>query len=112
VIAPDMVGFGFTDRPEGVVYGKELWVRHLGDFLDALGIAQVDLVGNSFGGALVLAFAIAHPERVGRLVLMGSAGLSFPLDRKGSTRSGDTVLDRGDARFARRLCVRSRAGQR
>jgi len=79
VIAPDMVGFGFTDRPEGAVYGKDLWVRHLVDLMDALGVDRADLVGNSFGGALALAFALRHPDRVRRLVLMGSAGLSFPI---------------------------------
>ncbi len=79
VIAPDMVGFGFTERPAGAVYGKALWLQHLADFLDALGLAQVDLVGNSFGGGLALAFAIRHPARVRRLVLMGSVGVSFPI---------------------------------
>ena len=47
--------------------------------LDALGIERTDLVGNSFGGGLSLALAIRHPERVRRLVLIGSAGVSFPL---------------------------------
>lgn len=79
VIAPDMVGFGFSDRPEGIVYDRATWVRQAIDLLDALGLAQVDLVGNSFGGAIALALAIAHPERVGRLVLMGSVGVSFPI---------------------------------
>ncbi|MEO5670192.1 MAG: alpha/beta fold hydrolase, partial [Ramlibacter sp.] len=38
-----------------------------------------DFVGNSFGGAISLALAIRHPNRVRRLVLMGSAGLKFEL---------------------------------
>ena len=79
VIAPDMVGFGYTERPEGFVYNMDAWVRQAVGLLDALGIERTDLVGNSFGGALSLALAIAHPERVRRLVLMGSAGVSFPL---------------------------------
>lgn len=79
VIAPDMVGFGFTDRPEGAVYGKALWLDHLAGLLDALSLEQVDLIGNSFGGGLALAFAIRFPERVRRLVLMGSVGVSFPI---------------------------------
>jgi 2-hydroxymuconate-semialdehyde hydrolase len=36
-------------------------------------------VGNSFGGGLALALAIRHPTRVRRLVLMGAAGVSFPI---------------------------------
>ena len=79
VIAPDMVGFGYTERPEGFVYDMDAWVRQAVGLLDALGIERTDLVGNSFGGGLSLALAIAHPERVRRLVLMGSAGVSFPL---------------------------------
>ncbi len=79
VIAPDMVGFGFTDRPAGFVYAREVWVRQAIDLLDALGLEAVDIVGNSFGGAIALALAIAHPTRVRRLVLMGSVGVSFPI---------------------------------
>ena len=79
VLAPDMAGFGFSERVPGITYTKTLWVQQLLDFLDALGLDNVDLVGNSFGGGLALAFAIAHPSRVGKLVLMGSAGTKFPL---------------------------------
>jgi 2-hydroxymuconate-semialdehyde hydrolase len=79
VIAPDMVGFGFTDRPREPVYSLDRWVAHAIGVLDALGLAQVDLVGNSFGGALSLALAVRHPQRVRRLVLMGAAGVSFEL---------------------------------
>ena len=79
VIAPDMVGFGYTERPQGFVYSMDAWVRQAVGLLDALGIERTDLVGNSFGGGLALALAIRHPERVRRLVLMGSAGVSFPL---------------------------------
>lgn len=83
VIAPDMLGFGYTERPnppdQAGVYTMDAWVRQAIDLLDALDIAQADLVGNSFGGALSLAVAIRHPERVRRLVLMGSVGVSFPI---------------------------------
>lgn len=79
VVAPDMVGFGYTERPSGVKYNLETWVRHGIDFLDALGIAKADVVGNSYGGALALAMAIHHPDRVRRLVLMGAAGVDFEL---------------------------------
>lgn len=78
-LAPDMVGFGYTDRPEGIRYTLDQWVEHAVGFLDALDLAQVDLVGNSFGGALSLALAVRHPGRVRRLVLMGAAGLRFEL---------------------------------
>ena len=71
VIAPDMVGFGYTDRPAGIQYSMDTWVRQGLDLLDALGLEKVHLVGNSFGGHSAVAFALAHPARVGKLVLMG-----------------------------------------
>lgn len=79
VLAPDMVGFGFSERPLGIRYNLDTWVAQAIGFLDALQIEQADLVGNSFGGGLALALAIRHPQRVRRLVLMGAAGVSFPI---------------------------------
>ena len=79
VIAPDMVGFGYTDRPAGIQYSMDTWVRQGLDLLDALGLEKVHLVGNSFGGSLAMALAIRAPERVQRLVLMGSVGVPFPI---------------------------------
>lgn len=79
VIAPDMVGFGFTERPAGITYNLETWVRHALGLLDALSVRTADLVGNSFGGALALALAIRHPGRVRRVVLMGSMGVPFQI---------------------------------
>jgi 2-hydroxymuconate-semialdehyde hydrolase len=79
VIAPDMVGFGFTERPAGQQYNMDVWVEQAVGLLDALGLERADLVGNSFGGALAMAIAIRHPQRVRRLVLMGSVGVPFEI---------------------------------
>lgn len=79
VIAPDMVGFGFTERPESFSYNMDTWVDQAIGLLDALDIEKASVVGNSFGGALALAMAIRHPERVGKLVLMGSVGVPFEI---------------------------------
>jgi len=79
VIAPDMVGFGFTERPLEARYDLQTWVDQLIGLLDALGIERAGLVGNSFGGAIALAAATRHPDRVDRLVLMGSVGVPFPI---------------------------------
>lgn len=79
VIAPDMVGFGFTQRPADPVFNMNVWVQQTIDLFDALGIEKANLVGNSFGGALALTMAIKYPQRVNRLVLMGSMGVSFPI---------------------------------
>ena len=79
VIAPDMLGFGYSERPANPDYQRDVWVEHAIGVLDALGIEQADLVGNSFGGGIALALAIRYPQRVRRLVLMGSVGVSFPI---------------------------------
>lgn len=79
VLAPDVLGFGYTERPAGVRYDLDTWVRHLVGFLDALGIDRASVVGNSFGGALALRLASAYPDRVDKLVLMGSVGVPFAI---------------------------------
>ncbi|HEY5137674.1 MAG TPA: alpha/beta fold hydrolase [Candidatus Nanopelagicales bacterium] len=79
VVAPDLVGFGFTERPDTVVYDMDTWVGQVVGLLDALGIERASVVGNSFGGALALRLAARYPDRVDRLVLMGSVGVPFPI---------------------------------
>jgi 2-hydroxymuconate-semialdehyde hydrolase len=79
VLAPDILGFGYTERPDGTTYGMGPWTDHLLGYLDALGLERVSLVGNSFGGALALSLATRAPERVDRLVLMGSVGMPFAI---------------------------------
>ena len=79
IIAPDMAGFGFTERIPGTVYNMNVWLRQVIDLFDALSIEKANLVGNSFGGAIALSMAIKYPERINKLVLMGSMGVSFPI---------------------------------
>ena len=45
-----MVGFGFSDRPEGIQYSLQTWADQTVGVMDALGIEKAHLVGNSFGG--------------------------------------------------------------
>lgn len=79
VIAPDMVGYGFTERPAGVRYDMDTWVAHAIGVLDALGLDKVGLIGNSFGGGLSVHLAVRHPERISRMVLMGAVGVPFEM---------------------------------
>ena len=82
VLAPDMVGFGYTEVPEGMTdFTLDFWVDHIIGFLDALGIEQASFIGNSYGGALSLAVAARHPARVRRFALMGAAGLQFEMSQ-------------------------------
>lgn len=79
VVAPDLVGFGYTEIRDDQEYSREVWLRQIVDLLDALEIERVHVVGNSFGGSMALALAINHPERVAKVVLMGAAGVPFEI---------------------------------
>tara|TARA_R110002049_G_scaffold193776_3_gene362618 strand:- start:970 stop:1812 length:843 start_codon:yes stop_codon:yes gene_type:complete len=77
VLAPDIVGFGFTPLPEGEKPGIKLWTRHLAGFIEAMGLKSVTLVGNSFGGALALGMMAFHSDKVRSLILMGTPAGEF-----------------------------------
>jgi 2-hydroxymuconate-semialdehyde hydrolase len=62
LLAPDMLGFGYTDRAADGVYTSERWLDQLVGFLDAMDVDRVHVIGNSFGGSMALALAIGHPE--------------------------------------------------
>ncbi len=70
VILYDLRGHGLSECPPSG-YGMADSVSDLAALLDALNIdGPVHLVGNSYGGTVVLAFATAHPERVASMVLI------------------------------------------
>jgi pimeloyl-ACP methyl ester carboxylesterase len=77
VLAPDIVGYGATARPDDVHYSLRTWTDHVLRFLDALGLERVSLIGNSLGGRIALALAEEHPDRIARMVLMGSPGVGM-----------------------------------
>ena len=74
VWAPDMVGHGESDRPDGA-YDRPFYSAWLAACLDAVGLNSAHVVGHSLGGAVALQFALEHPERVRRLVLVDAAAL-------------------------------------
>ncbi|MFJ9381252.1 alpha/beta fold hydrolase [Streptomyces sp. NPDC101455] len=79
LLAPDLAGFGYSEVPDDSTYSREVWLQQIVDFLDAMGVEKAHVIGNSFGGSMALALAISHPERVDRIVLMGSVGVPFEL---------------------------------
>lgn len=74
-IVPDSMGFGYSDKPQDAKYTLEFHVENFHQFLDALGIDKLSLVGNSHGGGVAIAFALKYPERIDKLVLMAPGGL-------------------------------------
>jgi pimeloyl-ACP methyl ester carboxylesterase len=79
VIAPDQIGFGRSDKPM-LNYRIATLVDFLDAFMKQLGIERASLVGNSLGGFTAAAYALAHPEKVERLVLVDAAGFALPKD--------------------------------
>ena len=77
VIAPDHPGFGGSDDMPEVETMDDL-VYHYLEVLDRLGLERVDVVGGSLGGWLAAELAVHSPERVGRLALLGAAGIRVP----------------------------------
>jgi len=74
-VLPDMIGFGWSSKPDDIDYTLELFVPALREFLDLLKIERCVLVGNSLGGAISMKLAIDHPERVEKLIVMGPGGI-------------------------------------
>jgi len=74
VVAIDLNGFGYTQRPKSrESYTREGQAKLVMDTLDALGIARAHLVGHSYGGGITLYLASRHPERFRSMVLVDSS---------------------------------------
>lgn len=72
VLAPDLLGFGTSPKPENVQYGPALWVQQAFDLLDERQLDGVVLVGNSMGARVALTMATQQPGRFSGLVLMSA----------------------------------------
>ncbi|MAZ87134.1 MAG: 3-oxoacyl-ACP reductase [Cellvibrionaceae bacterium] len=74
VIIPDLPGFGDSDKPD-LDYTLDFFVECMADFINQIDIPKASFVGNSLGGAISLGIALAEPQRVEKLILMGCGGL-------------------------------------
>lgn len=68
---PDLLGYGYSDRPK-VEYTPALFIDSIKQLMDHLDLRRASLIGNSMGGGIAWAFALSHPERVDKLVLIDS----------------------------------------
>jgi len=71
VITPDLIGSGFSDKPD-LDYRPEELIETVRGLMDGLGLSTATLIGNSMGGGVAVGMALTHPERVDRLVLIDS----------------------------------------
>lgn len=70
VIAPDLIGFGFSGKPRDGEYTIDSQARMIIRLMNHLGLERAILVGSSYGGAVAATSALDYPERVERLVLV------------------------------------------
>ncbi len=119
-LVPDHIGMGLSDRPgdQDYRYTLKTRVRDLGEWLDRVEPERpVDLVVHDWGGAIGMAWAVAHPERVRRMMLLNTWAFPIPpgvrLPRSlalARTRVGALLIQRFNA-FAG-LAVRVATAQR
>jgi len=74
-IVPDLLGFGLSSKPDIPMYDLDFFVAGLKGLVDALGLKNITLLGNSLGGAVALGYALAYPQEVSRLILMAPGGV-------------------------------------
>lgn len=87
VIAPDLPGFGESEKPARVVYNLEQFDTWIMRFADKMHFDRFVLAGHSLGGAIAAEVAGKAPERVQRLILISAAGLV-------PTNDGDNIYER------------------
>jgi pimeloyl-ACP methyl ester carboxylesterase len=74
-LAPDLLGFGRTDKAGNYDYSLAAYAVFVEQFLDAVGVDEVALVGHGWGAAIGLLFAQRHPDRVTRLAIVNGIPL-------------------------------------
>jgi pimeloyl-ACP methyl ester carboxylesterase len=79
VVMPDLLWFGGS-QSSGSDFSIDRQVKAIEGLLSALEIKEVDVVGISYGGLVANELASAHPERVGKLVLVDSPGRLYTVD--------------------------------
>ena len=76
IIAVDLLGYGRTDKPADVEYSHKTLVDHVAAFLDVLCLEKVNLCGNSLGAYIAARCAVDEPDRVTKLLLVGSGTIA------------------------------------
>jgi pimeloyl-ACP methyl ester carboxylesterase len=88
-VAIDMIGNGFSDKPD-IDYEVPVYVDHVRNVMDALGIGRASLIGVSLGSWVAARLALDTPERVDKLIFLSTAGLIATRDNMARIRSERT----------------------
>ena len=93
VYAPDLLGWGGSDKPRDGDYSIAAQTELVCGFMDAVQLPRADVGGVSMGGWVAVRLAALHPERVQRLVLIDSVGLDFPTTLGESSFAPQTMAE-------------------
>jgi pimeloyl-ACP methyl ester carboxylesterase len=80
VYAPDLLGYGESDKPESSDYSVATEERVVMDFMDAVHAPRAYIAGWSMGGWITLKLALDAPQRVERIAVYDSAGITYQTD--------------------------------
>ncbi len=80
VIAVDLIGFGYSDKPSWFEYTIAAQAHIVGRLMNRLGIGKATIIGSSYGGAVAATLALDYAERVEKLVLVGAVANDDALD--------------------------------
>ena len=76
VLAPDLPGHGKSDKPETARYDLAMFRSFILDFFDALDLKKAHLCVHDLGGMAGLSFAVRHPERINKFIVMNTSPYS------------------------------------
>jgi pimeloyl-ACP methyl ester carboxylesterase len=76
VLAPDLPGHGKSDKPEAAIYDLDLFRGFILDFFDAFNLSTAHLCIHDLGGMAGLSFAVRHPERIDKFIVMNTSPYS------------------------------------
>lgn len=91
--ALDMVGCGFSGARDGT-YEQSVYVKHLRDFMGAVGVDRTSIIGCSMGAWTAASFAVAHPDMTDKIILVSTSGLvARPAVGSGVAKSRGSAIE-------------------
>jgi haloalkane dehalogenase len=71
-VAPDYIGFGLSEKPANVSYSPRMHAQNIESLIGSLGLEEITLVMHDWGGPIGMSFALAHPSKIKRLIVLNT----------------------------------------
>lgn len=78
VIAPDHIGCGLSDKPQRYDYTLARHIANLEALIERLRLKKITLVLHDWGGPIGMGYAVRHPDRIGRFVILNTVAFWSP----------------------------------